>query len=357
MTTNNAAAARTTDKRIALAALFTLLGFGMAGCETSNTLFGSSQTAAPVAPPAAAAPAATSAKIAIAPVIGAPEAVANQMATQVGAAIEKQRITLAKSPTEKADYTLRGYVVAAREKAGTKVSYIWDVTDPAGKRVNRITGEEVVASATAKDPWAAVTPQMTQAIAEKTASTLGAWLPSQSQAAVAGGATPAGVGAAAAQPTATTAAAAPGGEAARAPQVASAPPATSATTGSIGREGALTAIVPSVTGAPGDGATSLTGALQRELTRNGVGLASKPTPTAYRVEGRVKVSEAKEGKQAIQIDWDVKDGQGKKLGTVSQKNEVPEGSLNGAWGQTADAAAAAAAQGILKLMPQAKATN
>ena len=62
----------------------------------------------------------------------------------------------------------------------------------------------------------------------------------------------------------------------------------------------------------------------------------------------------KNGKQPITIDWDVKDPSGKKLGTVSQKNEVPQGSLDGAWGKTANAAAAAAAQGILKLLPKAK---
>ena len=64
------------------------------------------------------------------------------------------------------------------------------------------------------------------------------------------------------------------------------------------------------------------------------------------------IGAAKEGKQAIQIDWRVKDPQGKALGTVSQKNEIPEGSLDGTWGKTADAAAAAAAQGIVKLLPQ-----
>ena len=60
----------------------------------------------------------------------------------------------------------------------------------------------------------------------------------------------------------------------------------------------------------------------------------------------------KDGKQPITIDWSVTDPSGKKLGTVSQKNEVPQGSLDGAWGKTADAAAAAAAQGIVKLLPQ-----
>ena len=81
------------------------------------------------------------------------------------------------------------------------------------------------------------------------------------------------------------------------------------------------------------------------------------TAAAYRVEGTVTVGEAKQGKQPIHIEWLVRDPQGKKLGTVSQRNEIPEGSLDGEWGPTATQAAGAAAQGIVKLLPQPKATN
>ena len=115
--------------------------------------------------------------------------------------------------------------------------------------------------------------------------------------------------------------------------------------------------MPTVTGAPGDGSSSLTGAIQRELSKNGVSLTSSASPQTYKVEGKVAVGQGKDGKQPIQIDWNVIDPKGKKLGTVSQKNEVPQGSLDGAWGKTADLAASAAAQGILKLLPQQKASN
>ena len=71
---------------------------------------------------------------------------------------------------------MRGYIVAAREKTKAKISYIWDVTDQSGKRVHRITGEEVVAGA-GKDPWAAVTPPVVQSIADKTAKQIASWLP------------------------------------------------------------------------------------------------------------------------------------------------------------------------------------
>ena len=119
----------------------------------------------------------------------------------------------------------------------------------------------------------------------------------------------------------------------------------------------LVTVVPAVVGAPGDGATSLTQAIQSELSRSGMAVTGQASTAGYRVEGVVRVGQANGGKQPIQIDWNVKDPQGKRLGTVSQKNEIPEGSLDGAWGKTADAAAAAAAQGIIKLLPQQSASN
>lgn len=348
MTTIHAAAATHLHRRVTLAALAAMAGLVLAGCSSgTDVLGGNNQIATPAV---ASPPAVASSRIAIAPVIGAPDAVATQLSAQLTEAVEKQRVAVAKSPGDKADFTLRGYVVAAKEKAGTKLSYIWDVTDGAGKRVNRITGEETVEASAAKDPWASISPPVLQKVADKTAASLGAWLPGQAQAAVATS-TPAGVGA---QPQ--TAAVQPAQQpAAGRGQVASAP--SGPTTGSIARDGALTAAVPSVTGAPGDGSAALTSAIQRELTKNGVTLADATAKDTYRVEGKVKVGEIKDGKQPVQIDWDVKDPLGKKVGTVSQKNEVPQGSLDGAWGKTADAAAAAAAQGILKLMPQPKATN
>jgi hypothetical protein len=134
-----------------------------------------------------------------------------------------------------------------------------------------------------------------------------------------------------------------------------APAASASTTGSIGTDGPLAAVVPNVNGAPGDGGSSLASALQRELTGKGITVGGK-SASAYRVEGTVTLGAAKEGKQPIQIEWLVRDPQGKKLGTVSQRNEIPEGSLDGPWGKTAEQAAGAAAQGILKLLPQ-KAVN
>ncbi len=340
MTTFDAAAAWHKKKPIAFAAMAGLIAFGLGGCETASSLTslfsssgGDAPTASVASPPPMTAP--RGAQFAIAPVIGPPENVSTDLRNQLVAELERQNIRVAKSPDEKAEYTLRGYVVSSLEKKGdkSKVSYIWDVTDSGGKGVHRVSGEETAPSGKSKDPWTAVTPNVVQSIASKTVTSVAGWMPGGG-AAVAGGA--------------------PGGlvQTAAASTSAYATPKSAMVTGSVGRSGPVKALVPAVGGAPGDGSNSLRAALQRELTRNGVALADTQTGDTYIVEGKVAMGAGKDGKQPITIDWSVTDPSGKKLGTVSQKNEVPQGSLDSSWGKTADAAAAAAAQGIVKLLPQ-----
>lgn len=339
-----------TMKTLALAAFATL---ALAGCGSDPNLLSGGDNAGPniaLSQPSADQPgSAQSAKIQIAPIIGSPEGVARDLASQLTTSIERRNITVAKAANATGEYVLRGYIVASRDKAGAKISYIWDVTDQTGRRAHRITGEEIASGSQGKDPWSSVTPQIVQAIADKTASQIATWIPNGASVPIASA--PAVAGAtqvAAASPLAQPSTGAP--------LTTAAVPAR-ATTGSIEASGPISTIVPPITGAPGDGGASLASAIQRELTRNGVSLTSTPAPTAYKVEGKVAMGQAKDGKQPIQIDWNVIDPAGKKLGTVSQKNEVPQGSLDGAWGKTADAAAAAAAQGILKLLPQKTAAN
>jgi hypothetical protein len=277
------------------------------------------------------------AKVAVNSIVGPPDGLGRQLHQEFASALQKQRVSVTQSKDDRVDFNLRPYILAAKDKRGTKVSYVLDVSEPTGKRVNRFAGEEIVAASPSQDPWGAITPDVAEAIAAKATASFVAWLPSARSPAVADAA-PSGGSA----PKAETAAR-PAGKKALASTAHTA-------TGSIGRDG-LTAVVPSVTGAPGDGSTSLTAAIQRELRTKGVALADRPTPAAYRVEGAVMIGAGRDGKQPIQIEWVVKDPSGKKLGTVSQKNDIPEGSLDGQWGRVADQAASAAVQGILKLLP------
>jgi hypothetical protein len=228
----------------------------------------------------------------------------------------------------KATYTLRGYLIASSEKRGSKVSYIWDVNDAQGSRVARISGDEVIASRSGSDPWSGVDSAAIRSIAGKTTSQLAASLSR-------------GGGSASAVAAASD----------------SAPAATASTpapmpTPSVASPRAAGVVVAPVAGAPGDGQRSLTTALKKRLYAGGVKLANGTAANVYMVKGSVKLVETSGGKQSIRIDWLVLDPSGKKLGTVSQQNTIPKGSLNGPWGAIADAAAGAAADGIIKLLPK-----
>jgi hypothetical protein len=266
-------------------------------------------------------------RVAIARVDGAvPDPIANHLIAKLSDAARMHRIALVKEPIDRADYTLRGYLGATR----AKVSYHWEVKDrnysPIGDEPVDIPDDDPSTS------WAAVTPKIVEAIASKTAASLGNWLQNRAPAAVARSQQATEIRAQTMNP------------------MLASTPAT--TTAKKERTDAVNAVVISITGARGDGGVSLAGALRRELSRDGITLADKVSSTTYRVEGTVMMGEGRDGMQRILIDWRVEDPHGKRVGTVFRRTEVPQGSLDGSWGKTADAAAAAAAQGILKLLPK-----
>ena len=124
-----------------------VLALGLGGCSSTPSILGGGDSApqASLTQPSAATPVSSrTAKIQIAPIIGSPDNVARDLQTELSSAIGRNGLTVAASTDATGEYVLRGYIVAAREKTKAKISYIWDVTDQTGKRVHRITGEEVV---------------------------------------------------------------------------------------------------------------------------------------------------------------------------------------------------------------------
>lgn len=273
-------------------------------------------------------------KIGVAPIIGAPQPVADQLTEALVTAGKDRKLVLIPGGGGGAEYTLRGYLLASPERGGTKVSYIWDVNDAKGARAARVSGDEMIAGRSG-DPWSKVDGAVIRSIAGKTTS--------QVAAALQGHSAPVAVAEAPSAP-----APAAGGR----PAPPSVAPAAAATTASVGKPRSNGVVVAPVTGAPGDGQRSLATALKKKLYAGGVKLANGTTTNVYTVKGSVKLADATGGKQNIRIDWLVVDPYGKRLGTVTQQNTIPRGSLNGPWGAIADAAASAAADGILKLLPK-----
>lgn len=319
----------------------------LGGCESVSNVFGSNTSEAPPpgpvvsqVPPTPAPPANQPARIAIAPIV-APEPTGQQLNAKLAEHLERQKVTVARSKDAKSEYVVRAYFVAAKDTVGTRLTYIYDITDASGaKRAHRIQGEELIKAPAGQDPWVALDAKNIDAIAQKAAAKIVAWLPPSST-----------------QPAVATNPRLPSQQQVAQPRTQPvpevAPAVTQTTTSSISSKDHI-AFVQAVIGAPGDGNTTLLAAIKRELANKSIRMADRAGPTTYRIQARVTVGQPVDGRQPIQIAWDVIDPAGGLLGVVEQKNAVQVGSLDGSWGQTAEQAAAAAVEEIVPLIKKPK---
>jgi len=315
----NATMAYSAAKSAAPVLLSALLAIGLAGCSTSNQ---SAQAPVEVAPAQTTQQAAS---ISLAPV-AAPGSVSNQMGQMLKAAAAEKNIPI---EDDGAEYTVRGYLVASPETDGTKVSYIWDITDKSGKRAHRFSGEEMVDERVSGDPWAAVDESAMRKIALTTADRLQQWLPKTDVAATQVATT--------GSVNATSTTGQPNN-----PQLASAQASVSETL----------VLVPEVTGAPGNGNSALPAAMRRELQSRGLKLVESKQSNTYTVRGTVELGQAQDGQQPITIRWLVLSPAGEPLkNAVVQRNNIQEGSLNGSWGRVAEIAAGEAAKAVAEILP------
>ena len=119
------------------------------------------------------------------------------------------------------------------------------------------------------------------------------------------------------------------------------------------KKGAVTikaVAVLSVSGVSPKANAELTQAMRKVLREAGWPVLSTPRNDALTIRGNVVLDAAEGNAQNVHIHWLVTEPKGKTLGDVAQNNQVPAHSLDGAWGQTADFAAQAAADGIFKLI-------
>jgi hypothetical protein len=107
-----------------------------------------------------------------------------------------------------------------------------------------------------------------------------------------------------------------------------------------------------VAGAPGDGEEALAAALSKQLAARGLKQAKAFQANVYEVQGTVRVAPGGKGKETVTIIWVVLGPDGTQLGVTRQSKDVRKGSLDKKWGGAANAAAAAAANDIAKLIPR-----
>lgn len=328
MTQAHAFAARGCMVRSALIIAATTAALGLAGCET-GPLGSIGQSLEGLDPKVAQAPK-NLPPLALGPIAGAPANVTSELAGLLTASIQKAQLPLAQTAEQPHDYVVKGFLVATAEKTdNTKLVYEWHVVNKAGAIVHKILGERLVPGKNKQNVWAVVSKDALTGVADITATKLATFLPVHetfkpieqpvAQAPAAGGRTDVG-------------------------------PVGNLTQGVKAQP--VLAMIPAVAGAPGDGQAALTNAIQAELGRRGVKLAAGGQKGSHTVQGIVQMGAPVDGKQAIKIEWQVLDGNGRRIGTVSQSNTIPQGSLDGKWGKTAELAAAAAAEGIIRLLPK-----
>ncbi len=114
--------------------------------------------------------------------------------------------------------------------------------------------------------------------------------------------------------------------------------------------------IRNVVGAPGDGSQSLTNAMNELLGAEEIPLPlvvdPLPSDFSFVIAGRVELRKLDESAEFITFIWDLMLPSEEILGSVKQENVIPEGSLDGEWGEVAFEVAAAAADGLMSVLLQ-----
>jgi len=105
-------------------------------------------------------------------------------------------------------------------------------------------------------------------------------------------------------------------------------------------------MVADVTGAPGDGDTSLTDQMRTRLALLGPQVQTTASGADFTVQGQVRAVPIADHKQRIEIQWIIKNAKGNDLGRVVQLNEIPAGTLDHYWGDVAVVVATEASGGV-----------
>jgi hypothetical protein len=101
-----------------------------------------------------------------------------------------------------------------------------------------------------------------------------------------------------------------------------------------------------VTGAPGDGDSSLPLNLARDLPGPDTELVTDPHRADFTVTGAITTSPSANNQILVELDWTIRDAGGRKIGQVTQLHPLDPTDITPHWGDIAAAAAAEAATGI-----------
>ncbi len=108
------------------------------------------------------------------PMVGAPKNVARELSKSLGLRVAQQALPVVPRSDASVTHRVKGYFSASQSGQNCVVSYVWDIFDANGKRINRVTGSQKTAMV-GSDPWQAVTAPVLDKVAVDTAAQLKSW--------------------------------------------------------------------------------------------------------------------------------------------------------------------------------------
>lgn len=115
------------------------------------------------------------AKFAFVAIAGAPAKHVIEFNRALADEAEARNLTVVAEDDPSATYLVKGYLSAIGDRGGTLLVFVWDVTDPSGKRLHRVTGQEP-AGGSPNDPWSGIDSSAVQIAAQRTIDDLAAWV-------------------------------------------------------------------------------------------------------------------------------------------------------------------------------------
>jgi len=85
-----------------------------------------------------------------------------------------RNLTILSEGDPAAVYKVKGYLSAIGDTTGTLLVYVWDVSDPAGTPLFRVSGQETAAGS-GSDPWVGISTAEMDAAARETIDKLADW--------------------------------------------------------------------------------------------------------------------------------------------------------------------------------------
>jgi hypothetical protein len=168
-----------------------LAGLLLAGCNSTESALNiggakaSSDPIAAVTPnvpapakpasPAAQAAAISGTRMQFAPMIGAPVAQVTALSRRLTLRAKEKSLAIFPASEKNVTHILKGYFSLLNENRKLTVLYVFDVIDPSGNRLHRISGQESAGAAAANASWESVPAPLMEKIADRTMDEFSVW--------------------------------------------------------------------------------------------------------------------------------------------------------------------------------------